>query len=64
MKEIWEVPKKNFCTGKVEHYVHWPLNSKTYGGSFLYHLNPNQIHIGFVVGLNYKNPYINPYEEF
>jgi electron-transferring-flavoprotein dehydrogenase len=46
------------------HTVNWPLGPKTYGGSFIYHLNPNQIHIGLVVGLDYKNPYLNPYEEF
>jgi len=48
----------------VLHSANWPLDSKTYGGSFLYHMNENQIHIGFVVGLGYKNPYLNPYQEF
>lgn len=51
-----------FKPGYVQHTVGWPLDSKTYAGSFLYHMKPNYIHIGLVVGLNYQNPYINPYE--
>ena len=46
------------------HTVNWPLKVDSYGGTFMYHVNPNQIHVGFVVGLDYKNPYLNPYEEF
>lgn len=42
----------------------WPLPHNVYGGSFLYHLSPNLIHLGLIVGLGYKNPYLNPYEEF
>ena len=66
LKEVWEVPENHphFSPGLVQHSVLWPLTQKEYGGSFLYHMSPNLIHIGFVVGLDYKNPYINPYEEF
>ena len=48
----------------VQHSVGWPLTSDVYAGSFLYHMKPNLIHVGLVVGLNYKNPYVNPYQEF
>jgi electron-transferring-flavoprotein dehydrogenase len=48
----------------VQHTVNWPVSSDVYAGSFLYHMAPNLIHIGYVVGLDYKNPYLNPYEEF
>ena len=66
LKEVWEVPENHplFSPGLVQHSVLWPLTSKEYGGSFMYHMAPNIIHIGFVVGLGYENPYINPYEEF
>jgi electron-transferring-flavoprotein dehydrogenase len=50
--------------GLVVHTTGWPLDSKTYGGSFLYHLENNQVVVGYVVGLNYENPYLSPYEEF
>lgn len=65
-KEVWEVPENHpyFKPGLVQHTVKWPLDTKTYGGSFMYHMKPNLIHSGFVVGLDYKNPYLNPYEEF
>lgn len=66
IKEVWEVPENhpNFKAGLVQHSINWPLDPKTYGGSFMYHQKPNLIHIGFVVALNYENPYLNPYEEF
>ncbi|KAL4493470.1 hypothetical protein ABPG72_007478 [Tetrahymena utriculariae] len=64
IKEVWEIKPEKFESGLVQHTVGWPLDHSTYGGSFLYHKDPNQIHIGFVVGLQYQNPYINPYEEF
>jgi electron-transferring-flavoprotein dehydrogenase len=67
LKEVWEVDlekNKEFIPGLVQHSVGWPLDYKTYGGSFVYHMKPNLIHVGFVVGLDYENPYINPYEEF
>lgn len=65
LKEVWEVDgNPNFKPGRVQHTVGWPLSTDVYGGSFLYHILPNQIHLGMVVGLDYKNPYLNPYEEF
>ncbi len=64
IKEIWEVPAGQCQPGLVVHSTGWPLDSKTYGGSFIYHLNNNQISIGFVVGLDYQNPYLSPFEEF
>jgi electron-transferring-flavoprotein dehydrogenase len=64
LKEVWEVDNEHFNPGEVMHTSLWPLTSKEYGGSFIYHMNPGQIHIGFVIGLSYENPYLNPYEEF
>lgn len=63
-KEVWEVSDKNFHPGHVMHSIGWPLKSDTYGGSFLYHWVDNKVSIGFVIGLDYQNPYLNPYEEF
>jgi len=63
IKEIWEVVKENHDEGSITHSVGWPVDSKTYGGSWLYHGENNQISIGFVVGLDYKNPYLSPFEE-
>jgi electron-transferring-flavoprotein dehydrogenase len=63
LKELWEVPEELHQEGSVIHSVGWPLDSKTYGGSFLYHLGKNRVAFGFVVGLDYKNPYLSPYEE-
>ncbi|ESS33649.1 electron transfer flavoprotein-ubiquinone oxidoreductase [Toxoplasma gondii VEG] len=65
LKEIWEVKGENYCKGKVVHAMGWPLGLRNYGGGFLYHAGePNRVLVGFVIGLDYKNPYINPYEEF
>lgn len=64
IKEVWEVDNKEFKAGLVAHSVNWPLTSDIYGGSFMYHVKPNKIHIGLVIGLDYQNPYLNPYEEF
>ena len=66
IKEVWEVPEghPHFKEGFVKHTVGWPLTSDVYGGSFMYHMKPNKILCGLVVGLDYKNPYLNPYEEF
>ena len=64
LKELWEVPTANHSPGLVVHTAGWPLDSKTYGGSFLYHGENNQIAVGFVVGLAYRNPYLSPYGEF
>ena len=64
LKEIWEINNENHLEGSIMHSAGWPLPSDTYGGSFLYHMDNNQISIGFVIGLDYKNPYLNPYNEF
>ncbi|KPN74240.1 electron transfer flavoprotein-ubiquinone oxidoreductase [Neisseria sp. 74A18] len=64
IKEIWEVPEGCCQPGLVVHSTGWPLDSKTYGGSFIYHLDNNQVAVGFVVGLDYQNPYLSPFEEF
>lgn len=64
IKEVWEVAPQKHSPGTVWHSVGWPLDSGTYGGSFLYHMDENRVALGFVVGLDYKNPYLSPYEEF
>jgi electron-transferring-flavoprotein dehydrogenase len=64
LKELWEVDPAKHQQGLVVHTAGWPLDSETYGGSFLYHLENNLVAVGFVVGLDYKNPYLSPYEEF
>ena len=63
-KEIWEVSEKQHQEGLIMHTVGWPLDSKTYGGSFLYHAENRQIFIGYVVGLDYQNPHLSPFDEF
>jgi len=63
LKELWEVKPENHRPGEILHTIGWPLDSKTYGGSFLYHLENNQVALGFVVGLDYQNPYLSPYDE-
>jgi len=63
IKEIWEIPAVQHKSGTVIHTLGWPLDSHTYGGGFIYHLDPNLIALGFVVGLDYSNPYLSPYEE-
>jgi electron-transferring-flavoprotein dehydrogenase len=64
IKELWEIDPAKHQPGLVIHSTGWPLDTKTYGGSFLYHLENNQVVVGYVVGLNYENPYLSPYEEF
>lgn len=64
IKEIWEVAEGRCQPGLVVHSTGWPLDTKTYGGSFIYHLDNNQVAVGFVVGLDYQNPYLSPFEEF
>ncbi len=64
IKELWEVPADVHQQGLVLHSAGWPLDNHTYGGSFMYHLENNQVAIGFVIGLNYSNPYLSPFEEF
>ncbi|MHB1303701.1 MAG: electron transfer flavoprotein-ubiquinone oxidoreductase [Acidiphilium sp.] len=63
VKELWEVPAAAHKPGMVMHSIGWPLDAKTYGGSFLYHLGGNLMAYGFVVGLDYENPYLSPFEE-
>jgi len=68
IKEVWEIPTENHKPGLVQHTLGYPLQSslfdKTYGGTFLYHQKPNLVLAGLVIGLDYSNPYINPYQEF
>ena len=64
LKELWQVKPENHKPGLVQHSFGWPLDMKTGGGSFLYHLEDNMVAVGFVVHLNYKNPYLAPFEEF
>lgn len=64
LKEVWEISDVKSNLGNVIHTFGWPLNDKAYGGSFLYHMKNNQLSIGTIVGLDYKNPWISPFEEF
>ena len=64
MKEIWEIDPAKHKEGTVTHTMGWPLGKNAGGGSFIYHLDNNQVYVGFVVHLNYKNPYLFPYMEF
>jgi len=63
VKELWEIEPARHKPGLIIHTIGWPLDAKTYGGSFLYHLENNQVALGFVVGLDYWNPYLSPFEE-
>ena len=64
IKELWEIDPKRHQPGFVMHTAGWPMDSSTYGGSFLYHMDNNQIALGFITGLDYANPYLSPFEEF
>jgi electron-transferring-flavoprotein dehydrogenase len=64
IKELWEIPDNVHRKGTVVHTLGWPLDHSTYGGAFVYHFENNLLALGLVVGLDYKNPYLNPYEEF
>lgn len=64
IKELWEIDPALHQPGLVIHTAGWPLQNDTYGGSFLYHLENNQVAVGYVVGLGYENPYLSPFEEF
>ncbi len=64
LKELWEIKPDHFQSGLVIHTAGWPLAADSYGGSFLYHMEANLVAIGHVVGLDYTNPYLDPYEEF
>ena len=64
IKELWEVKPEHHKPGTITHTVGWPVDTATYGGSFMYHLEDNQVVVGYVVGLDYTNPYLSPFEEF
>jgi electron-transferring-flavoprotein dehydrogenase len=64
LKELWDIQPDKHKAGLVIHTAGWPLDAQTYGGSFLYHQENNQVAVGYVVGLGYQNPYLSPYEEF
>ena len=64
IKELWDIDPSKHQAGLVVHSAGWPLDAHTYGGSFLYHAENNQVSVGFVVGLGYRNPYLSPFEEF
>lgn len=64
IKELWEVDPDQHRQGLVVHSAGWPMDSRTYGGSFLYHLEDNMVSVGFVIGLDYENPHLSPFEEF
>jgi electron-transferring-flavoprotein dehydrogenase len=63
VKELWEVPADQAKPGLVVHTAGWPMDKQTYGGGFLYHLDGNRVTLGFVVGLDYRNPWLSPFEE-
>ncbi|MEK9662868.1 MAG: electron transfer flavoprotein-ubiquinone oxidoreductase, partial [Alphaproteobacteria bacterium] len=64
IKELWQVDSAKHRPGLIVHTAGWPMDMKTYGGSFLYHLEDNQVAVGFVIGLDYSNPYLSPFDEF
>ncbi len=64
IKELWEVESAKHRPGRIVHTVGWPLDRETYGGSFLYHLENSQVAVGFVIGLDYRNPHLSPFDEF
>jgi len=63
IKELWEIPAEKAKPGRVVHTAGWPVDNDTYGGGFLYHLEGNKVTLGYVVGLDYKNPWLSPFEE-
>ncbi len=64
LKELWEIDPQHHAPGTVIHTAGWPMDGRTYGGSFLYHLDDSQVAVGFVVGLDYENPWLSPFDEF
>ncbi|KAJ2579374.1 hypothetical protein GGH95_003139, partial [Coemansia sp. RSA 1836] len=64
IKEVWEVEPAKHSPGKITHTMGYPLDYKTYGGGFIYHMEDNKVSLGLVVGLDYENPYLSPYQEF
>ena len=63
VKELWDVEPAKYQPGKVVHTIGWPVDAKTYGGSFIYHMENNQVAVGYVVGLDYQNPHLSPFQE-
>jgi electron-transferring-flavoprotein dehydrogenase len=63
IKELWEIEPAKHKPGQVIHTIGWPLDASTYGGSFIYHMEDHQLAIGFVVGLDYQNPHLSPFDE-
>ncbi|MGA8708686.1 MAG: electron transfer flavoprotein-ubiquinone oxidoreductase [Steroidobacteraceae bacterium] len=63
-KELWQLPAGRVTPGRIEHSFGWPLDPATYGGSFLYHLDHDRVYVGYVVGLNYEDPRLSPFETF
>lgn len=64
IKEVWEIKPENHRSGSITHTIGWPMDNATYGGSWMYHYGQNMVSIGFVVGLDYQNPSLSPFEEF
>ena len=64
LKELWQLPAGRIEPGLIQHSLGWPLDSRTYGGSFIYHLDNNRAYVGFVVGLDYEDPRLSPFEAF
>ena len=64
LKELWQLPAGRVEPGLIQHSLGWPLDSRTYGGSFIYHLDNNRAYVGFVVGLDYEDPRLSPFESF
>lgn len=64
IKELWEIDPAKHQPGLIIHSIGWPVESDVYGGSFLYHLENNQVAVGYVIGLDYANPYLSPFDEF
>ena len=64
MKELWQLPEGRVQPGLIQHTLGWPLDARTYGGSFIYHLDQNRVYVGFVVGLDYEDPRLMPFEAF
>ena len=63
IKEVWQLDPANFVSGQITHTAGWPMDLTTYGGSWMYHYGENLLSVGFVLGLNYKNPHLSPFEE-
>jgi electron-transferring-flavoprotein dehydrogenase len=63
-KELWQLPPGRVQPGRIEHSLGWPVDSKTYAGSFLYHLDNDRVYVGYIVGLNYQDPRLKPFEAF